>query len=305
MKARWYIESVPANPNVGTCWMLYAVILILSIALVVIFLPTSYSLGLLDILRYALQILLYIFTLLQLLLFTPLIALFSLIARLLGKTETPSAQATMPPIVPTPSPSQVAPPNNFLDLIKSLIFWGVFLFVVVYAFRHYVMNHRGLALGFQRVFGWINFSKAWNWIKRQFIFVNRQLATVVDNSINRIRSLISQNSVSIDPIGRLSRLLPARQRIMLIYVTMIRWNSHNGINRKDNQTPNEYARVLSFALPDNIPDIDGVTQAFIEARYTRHSISNQQANNVQEAVDRIQAAIRANLEQKQQLEHQL
>ena len=305
LKARWYIEGVAANPDVGTRWMIYALVLILSIALIVIFLPTNYSLGILDIFRYIFQFFLKILAILQIFIFAPIVALLSLIARLLGGGQAPSPQSTLPPPVPTPAPTAISTPDSFLELIKSIIFWVVFILVVFFAFRHYILNHRGMVSGFQKFFAWLNFQKAWEWLRSHFGTMNKNISALMDRSLQRVRSLINPSSIRINPIERISRLLPARQRVMLIYLSMIQWNSRNGINRKKNQTPYEYARILNEQLPDHINDIDSITRIFIEARYTRHSITNQQAAILQKSIDQIQSAIRAAQDIKKQFENQV
>jgi hypothetical protein len=85
-----------------------------------------------------------------------------------------------------------------------------------------------------------------------------------------------------------------RQKLFFYYLRMIQRGQEAGFPRKGHQSPTEYANLLverlkiaeQFdALPDDVTaeqmetEIDSLTQAFNEARYTQHSISSVQVEN--------------------------
>jgi hypothetical protein len=171
---------------------------------------------------------------------------------------------------------------------------------VIYSIRHYFIHRQGFLAGLKKFAVFSNFRKAWTWLKNIFLGANNRLSIVVEKSMSRIRQIFNPRSIKFDPLSSISNLLPARQRVQLIYLSLVRWNSHHGINRKNNQTPNEYAHILIDKIPELTRDIYSLTTLFTEARYTRHPISVSQAQTAQVFVDRIQEMVRQQEELSQQ-----
>jgi hypothetical protein len=89
----------------------------------------------------------------------------------------------------------------------------------------------------------------------------------------------------------LPRSLDPRRQIYFYYLAMIRRGGEQGIPRKPSQTPAEYAAHLEQELPDARQDIDSITDAFIEARYSGREVDSQKANWVKEIWRRIRRAL--------------
>jgi hypothetical protein len=115
-----------------------------------------------------------------------------------------------------------------------------------------------------------------------------------------LQALTRGTGVNFDPILAISQGLPPRQRILLIYLAMVRWNSQHGIHRKSSQTPYEYAASLRKILPEDEADIHLLTQTFMEARYTRHVMTRNQADSMQATWERFKNNILLNLESQPQ-----
>ena len=81
---------------------------------------------------------------------------------------------------------------------------------------------------------------------------------------------------------------------------MIRFNNRFGIQRRKSQTPYEYARMLLDLTPDIKENLETVTGSFIEARYTRHTITTDQANTVQAAWENMQKTLSDFFQQEKQ-----
>jgi len=91
------------------------------------------------------------------------------------------------------------------------------------------------------------------------------------------------------------RRLPARQKVLFFYLAMVRRAGEAGLPRKENQTPYEYGQALAASLSEAKEGVDRMTEAFIEARYSRHDIPNQtarQAQSVWETIRRVLKTIR-------------
>jgi hypothetical protein len=81
---------------------------------------------------------------------------------------------------------------------------------------------------------------------------------------------------------------------------MIRFNNRFGIQRRKSQTPYEYAQMLLEQTPTIKDNLNIITGSFIEARYTRHLITNEQANTTQTAWENMQKTLNEFFEQQKQ-----
>ena len=73
------------------------------------------------------------------------------------------------------------------------------------------------------------------------------------------------------------RRLPPRERVRFFYLALVRKGKDAGLPRRPYQTPNEYAASLQQNLPEVDEDLNPLTEAFIEARYSDHPVSETQA----------------------------
>ena len=91
---------------------------------------------------------------------------------------------------------------------------------------------------------------------------------------------------------RLGALLP-RERILYYYLSILRRAERQGFPRQRAQTPHEYHVTLSPHLPQARQEMDLLTQAFVEARYSQHVIEPGQARRVRVDWQRVKAALQA------------
>ena len=75
-------------------------------------------------------------------------------------------------------------------------------------------------------------------------------------------------------------------------MAMIRRGGEQGLPRKPSQTPSEYALTLEKKLPAAGEDIDAITEAFVEARYSRREVDAREADLVKATWERIRRALR-------------
>ena len=102
------------------------------------------------------------------------------------------------------------------------------------------------------------------------------------------------------PAGSLIRLraLDPRRQIYFFYLAMIRRGGEQGVPRQPSQTPAEYASTLEKALPSGEEDIDSITQAFVEARYSRRKVDAGDADLVKATWGRIRRALQSRSKDK-------
>ncbi len=191
LRARWHIENIPVNRMVAPRWISFSILFAVLVAILVIPLPTSYSLGILDLARSILMGVIALSTFLQLVCLAPLAAFFALLVRLFGQGTTPAAPGIQipTPIPPIPPPVPAAS-NSWVEVLKSILFWAIFLFIIFYAFRHYLTQRQGLIDGLRRFPLWAWLKKSFIWFSAQFHLVNHQIATILGASAARLRALI-------------------------------------------------------------------------------------------------------------------
>jgi hypothetical protein len=91
---------------------------------------------------------------------------------------------------------------------------------------------------------------------------------------------------------RLGALSP-RERILYYYLSILRRAERQGFPRQRAQTPHEYDATLGPHLPQARQEMDLLTQAFVEARYSQHVIEPGQARRVRVDWQRVKAALQA------------
>lgn len=91
---------------------------------------------------------------------------------------------------------------------------------------------------------------------------------------------------------RLGNLTP-REQIRYYYLSLVRRAGERGIARRTGETPLEYAQNLEQAWPDSEADLDELTRAFLEARYSPHTIAGEDVLTVRERWKRLKSRIRS------------
>jgi hypothetical protein len=80
--------------------------------------------------------------------------------------------------------------------------------------------------------------------------------------------------------------------VLFYYLAMVRRGGEYGIAREPDQTPYEYQLKLQASLPEINRDLAALTEAFVEARYSRHEISEDQVGLVRRWWERIRRTLR-------------
>jgi hypothetical protein len=200
----------------------------------------------------------------------------------------------------TPSPPPpAAAPIPWLEALKSLIFWVLFLGVIGFSFHAYMQEHHELVERMRKytliqwlVFGW---KRLWTWLAG----IDRQIASAMNVRLKqfRPRTKASAERPSWSLVNP-NRLDPRRQ-IQFFYLAMIRRGAEIGLKRQASQTPYEYSQTLRANLPviedektSAHQDIEGLTDRFLEARYSMHEITTQEASHARRYWERIRSLFR-------------
>jgi hypothetical protein len=88
------------------------------------------------------------------------------------------------------------------------------------------------------------------------------------------------------------RRLSPRDLVRYFYLSAAKRAAQAGQPRRPEQTPYEYRQALDGRFPELEPDLTGLTEAFIQARYTPRPVAEEDADAVKSLWHRIKAALR-------------
>ncbi len=288
LRIRWLWQKMPISPNLAKNWLRYSLFFFLFLAILVFFLPTEYSIGLFDVLRYAVNLLLRAASILMMLIALPFTLCLSLF-KLSGTQGAPQPeQPSMPLLIGGPS----QPPIAWLEFLRSLAFWIIFLAVIFFALRFYLSQNAVLwkaITGFP-LFRWVN--KAWDGFWKWLRGANRQLAALVQTGIQRMRAQrMASPAQTIRRMFNFNRLNP-REKIIFFYLNLVAMGGQQGLERKPSQTPYQYEDRLREAIPEVDQELHGLTGTFIEARYSRHPVEQPNAEQASSLWARIKEVLK-------------
>ena len=293
LQTRWLWQDLPVSPGITRSWIKYGFIFFALLAVVVIILPTQYTVGLFDMLRYVVEFLSNIFSFLLVLITLPLTFCLSLFSMFNGSQTQPASPSFQMPA----QPNTPATPIAWLELLRSLAFWVIFLAIIFFAIRFYLMQNTQLwnAIAGFPFFRWIanTWSGFWKWIKR----TNQQVVKMIRQEIHRLQQSRLSPDLSIPLFFNLSQMNP-RARIIHFYLILLNVSSQQGLSRKPSQTPYQYEKHLREVVPDTQDDLSQLTAAFIEARYSEHPIGETQSRQAGTLLDRIKAILSRRKQEK-------
>jgi hypothetical protein len=282
---RWQSQEVQVSGDLVRHWLRYGMIFLIVVAAFSFLLPTSYSLGLLDSVAAAVSLLAQLIVLFWFLVILPFIWLMSLLPSSASPVGQVSARQPPPPLV-NAGAAQV----GGWEAIRSLIFWVLVLGIGIYLIRTYLQDHPGLLATLKRI-SLLRFLAdvlidLWRWLGEGVLGLVERLPRSV-----RIQSQGWSGSTRGWRWPRLAALSP-RERILYYYLSILQRAGRQGLSRRKSQTPYEFEPELSQAVPDFAPDINFLTEAFVQARYSRRSFENVQSNLVKASWQRVRAALR-------------
>jgi len=226
------------------------------------------------------------------LILTPIFYILGWLMRLfkiVGPTEP--LEPMQPPEMP---PAETLTPGaapDWLELLKSILFWMAILGVVGYSvYIYFRQNKRLISLRQLRGFWWI--AQAWKWLLDHFKVGIEGGAGIVMEGIRRFRTARRLRTRA--ESGRyisLHRLSP-RQKIIFYYLALLRRTSEARLPRADWQTAQEYEFTLRRQLPEVEKELADMTIQFNEARYSQHHVAESQIALVRRAWDQVRKFLR-------------
>lgn len=296
MQARWAADGVRAGDEMASKWLRSSLALILGAALVAAFLPIGSTFAISLVLGAIVQLAI-VFMQFFFLLFA-LIPVFLL--SLLGLGAPGGEEAAPAPAAPTAAPATGSPMDETTALILGGIFWFVVAAVAAVALFFFV-RERGYSLKSDNVRSWWRSFIAW--LRRLWRGASGQAAAL--RRAVRVRLPARKKEAEWGGLPwRFIRpgQLPPRERVRYFYLSVVRRAGEKGVARTKSETPAEYAGDLKREWPGAEGEIEALTGAFMEARYSRRDFDEEDVNPVKRAWKEMRATVRGRKRPSQQEE---
>ncbi len=293
LQTRWLRQRIPiSSGHLVRQWGLYSVIFLLGLAFFISILPAGDSLGLFSVLANLLSFLLGVLLFIGQMLLVLTALLISLPMSLMrgepmSEPPPPPPLPTFPPVEPSVPPA----PNELWTLIRSILLWGGLAAIIIFAVVYFVRQHGGVRAALRKtlITNWLML--AWQWLYRSVEQTRLTFSRAVAEGWQRIVSRLDTGGMLPRRQWINFRALDPRRQIYFFYLAMLRRSAEQGLRREPSQTPAEYAVQLEKALPTAAEDIRSITEAFVEARYSRKDIDSRKVDAVRGTWGRIRHAL--------------
>jgi len=281
----WRRDRVAVSPTLRVTWPRYLAILLAVAACVAFVLPTGYTIGLLDLTAYVLQWALALLAFLFMIITLPLSWLASLF--LGGEPQASPGGLERPPLEP-PMATAAAEPGAWWAVLRSALFWVVLGTTVIYLVRSYIRDHPGIgeALRGFAPLAWLG--RVWSSLRRWLRRAGKRVGRALPSVVARLRAARAERRSGRRHGGGTG----PRERVIRRYLETIDLAGESGATRHVDQTPYEYRPRLDEVVQGECSAVTGLTEAFIEARYSDHEINAAQATETDADAERIQRALR-------------
>lgn len=292
LHAGWRAQGLSVQRDIARRWLVRALLFLGGVALVALLLPTSYGarplytlVVLLSLLFGVLyQVVMFLVSLFIFLLFLPILLFFPSV-----ETPPPPRLQPLPPFVPEqPVTSQIP----LLELAITALFWIAVFSIAAYAVYRFARDRIDLLGVLEKAEGgW--WGRLWAWLRGLWQWWHGWRRGVQIRRQRRRAGRQEQPTIGMGPFRFLSlRRLPPRELIRYFYLSTERRAGRAGQPRRSDQTPYEYRSALDQRFPDLEPDLEGLTDAFVEARYSPQTIQKTDVEAVKPLWQRLKAALR-------------
>ncbi|HEV8637646.1 MAG TPA: DUF4129 domain-containing protein [Chloroflexota bacterium] len=288
----WTLDRVQIAETVASRWAATG-LLVVAVGLVAALLaPTEGLLGLGEIVRVALSLLFFVASYLIVaayLLFWLITYPLRLLVGSAPDDPGPLSRPSPPPVIP---PTEGGSP--LLEVIKSALFWSIVGGVVLYSlwalWRERQHGRLGAALRLVDRLG----AGVWRLLALLAALLRRG-ASVVGDVARRLVPAGAAASAARRARAWAIGALPGRdpRRVVLaLYALMAARAAERGLERRTGQTALEYGSKLREGLPDVSGEVEGLTGAFLRARYSRQEIRDEDAGLARRSWSRIRGRLR-------------
>lgn len=287
LRARWYNQEVEIAPSLIRRWHASSVAFVLLVALVALLLPLGTTGWLAQALEWLISLAARIVVAITFL----FSLLFALIMRLLqslfGEGEMPPPEMTPLPPEPTPAPVPTEMADQLPPWLGGAVLWLVVGALTVFLLINFARTS-GLLEGRlgEQLIRW----RLW-WRARQ-ARMEQTLAVSLKRlraPFRRARRAVARPSLA--PARDAEPKLP-REQVRRYYLAALKEAAEEGAARRADQTPSEFAGELAASWPESDEDIESLTEAFLDARYSAREIDADEATDARSAWQRLARALR-------------
>ena len=291
LNGRWLAERCQQDSGIASTWRRWTLALLGGLALLASFMPIGDSFvlyrimqaiaGLLTVLvRLALVIVTAAFTLI-LLLIHAVISLFP------NATAQPPPTSDFGDLLPS-SPPPPLEASNVQAALAGSAFWLTIVAVAILATLHFLRD-RGPGVDPN------NLQRLWRRLTSWLMAFWRDAAEKTLALSPRLPWRIRRPSVGQGQLSRFRFLrvnaLPPRAQIRFLYLALVRQTAKRGLRRTPAATPTEFAEKLNLRWPDSEADVEALTGAFLEARYSDHKLDGRRLKEAKDAWIRIRRSL--------------
>jgi hypothetical protein len=295
LQARWQLDGVVVASGVGRRWVGMGGILVGGVALASLLLPTRFTAGLLAALQTALFTAIALFAYLLQVILVLVSLLVGLVLGTMGM-RTVSVPPLPKPVLPS-APSGMGPEFDWgwLEWLRAGVFWVALIILLVVGIRRYLLDRPELVASLRqtRLIRWLLELSRWGQRWRQRLRPRRRpkREAVADPATEGWRW----------PSLRLNRLGP-RELARYFYLSLMHRAAERGWERRPDQSASEYSAGLKARMTAELPvptegteieaEVDRLTQAFIEARYSARSFTPPEVSGLRRVWERLRRRIR-------------
>ncbi|MBN1427642.1 MAG: DUF4129 domain-containing protein [Anaerolineae bacterium] len=297
IRRSWLVDRLKIAGHTGDRWLRYSLILIGLAALFACLIPVSYTIGLLESLNTVLSGFLFIIAFLLTLLVSVLNLIIYLVDLLFGRSETPEETPLPPPpeiqLTPTASSSGTWDWLGQIDWagIQSSLSWLIAFAVIAYMGWTYLRDHPQFFQSLEAFGVYRLLARLWHAFWDSIVGAAEEAGEATRDAFQRLFRQRGSRRPLLSRLLRLGSSSP-RERILALYLSTLHRAAGQGLGRQENQTPYEYEVVLEQHIPAAEPDITRITEAFVEARYSRHPVGENDAAAIRETWLRLRSTLR-------------
>ncbi|MDH7485602.1 MAG: DUF4129 domain-containing protein [Anaerolineae bacterium] len=289
LRARWRTEHIEGERAVVHRWPRFTLLLLLLVGVLAALLPlgSTWRLGTwLQVAVFFVSNLLYTLLFYSLALFSRLLDwLFSA----LGLGGEPMRQERL--LLEPPQPFAPFPEARIRlpEWLGGTFFWSLMAVIVTYALLVFLQG-RGMRLEWGRLhLLWLRL-RAWyrRWRRGVQEAVQGMRGTLAQRLAQRGVAKMAQAAWGFLPWRGLS----PPERVRLFYLFTLRRAREQGVPRRPQQTPYEFAPALKAGWPEIEEELGTLTQAFVEARYSARAIAPDEVQTVQQVWRRVRNVLR-------------
>ncbi len=285
LRGRWYNGRITIASSLLRRWHGLGQLVLIAVAAIALLLP----LGPVGPLAHALEWLIALLARIGLFLWALLIFLVSVLSYplrwLLSRgTESPPQGISA---LPLPIQTEAAARALLPDWLPGALTWTVIGLVAGYLLFGFLRGHNLLRGSWA---GWLVTLRFW-WRARR-----GSLDAAVRARVLELQARLRRARGAAPGGGRMISVrlgaMPPRAKVRYFYLHMAHRAAEAGHVRLPHLTPTEYSRDLEAAWPEAEEDVQGLTEAFLDARYAPREIGPDQARRTQAVWRRLMRVLR-------------